>query len=83
MILRGKILLFVFIIFKFLPSPFKNPAYAIARDTHDVTDLVEEEVFTAAEVATAIKGINSGKAAGEDEIRPEMFKAQTREGIAG
>ena len=37
--------------------------------------LAEEEVFTAAEVATAIKGIKSGKAAGEDEIRPQMLKA--------
>ena len=32
-------------------------------------------------MATAIKGIKSGKAAGEDEIRPEMLKALTGEGI--
>ena len=38
-------------------------------------------VFTAAKVATAIKKIKSGKAAGEDEIRPEMLKALTGEGI--
>ena len=41
--------------------------------THKVTYLGEEEVFTAAEVATAIQGIKSGKAA-EDEIRLEMLK---------
>ena len=28
-------------------------------------------------MATAIKGIKSGKTAGEDEIRPEMLKALT------
>ena len=32
-------------------------------------------------MATAIKGIKSGKAAGEDEIRPEMLKALTGKGI--
>ena len=46
-----------------------------------MTHLGEDEVFTAAEVATAIEGIKSGKAAGEDEIRPEMLKALTGEGI--
>ena len=34
-----------------------------------------------AEVATAIKGIKSGKAASEDEIRPEMLKVLAREEI--
>ena len=47
-----------------------NPVNASTRDTHEVTHLVEEEVFTAAEVATAIKGVKSGKAAGKYEIRP-------------
>ena len=42
--------------------------------------LGKEEVFTAAKVTATIKGIKSGKAAGEDEIRSEMFKALT-EGI--
>ena len=58
-----------------------NPVKALTRDTHKVTHLGEEEVLTAAEVATAIIGIKSGKAAGEDEIRPEMLKALTGEGI--
>ena len=40
----------------------------------------EEEVFTAAEVATAIKRIKCGKAASEDEIRPVMLEALTEKG---
>ena len=43
--------------------------------------LEKEYVFNAAEVATAIKGIKSEKAAGEDEIRREMLKALTGERI--
>ena len=58
-----------------------NPVEASTCDTQEVTNLGEEEVFTAAEVATAIKGIKSGKAADEDELRPEMLKARTGEGI--
>ena len=58
-----------------------NPLKALTRDTHKVTHLGEEEVFTAPEVATVIKRIKSGKAAGGDEIRPEMLKALTGEGI--
>ena len=58
-----------------------NPVKTSIRDTHEVTHLGEEEVFTAAEVATAIKGIESGKTAGEDEIKPEMLKALTGEEI--
>ena len=42
---------------------------------------MKDKVFTAAAVAMAVKGIKSGKAAGEDEIRPEMLKALTGEGI--
>ena len=40
-----------------------------------------EEVFTAAIMATPIKEIKSGKAVGNDEIRPKMLKALTKEGI--
>ena len=58
-----------------------NPVKASTRDTQEVMHVREEEVFTAAEVATAIKGIESGKASGEDEIRPEMLKALTGEGV--
>ena len=43
-----------------------NPVKASTRDTHEVTHLGDDKVFTAAEVATAIKGIKSGKAADED-----------------
>ena len=46
-----------------------------------MTHLGEEEDFTAAEAATAIEGIKSAKAAGEDEIRPELLKALTGERI--
>ena len=58
-----------------------NPVKASISDTREVTHLGEEEVFTTAEVATAIKGIKSGKAADENEIRPEILKALTGEGI--
>ena len=57
-----------------------SPAKASTCNTQEVTHLGEEEVFTSAEMATAIKGIKSGKTAGGDEIRPEMLKALTGEG---
>ena len=58
-----------------------NPVKALTRDTHKVTHLGEQEVFTSAELATANKGIKSGKVAGKNEIRPEMLKVLTGEGI--
>ena len=58
-----------------------NPVKASTRDTHEVIHLGEDEIFTAAEVATASKVMKSGKAAGEDEIRPEMLKVLSGEGI--
>ena len=54
---------------------------ASTRDAQEAIHLREEEVFTAAEVATATKRIKSGKAADEDEIRPKMLKALAGEGI--
>ena len=58
-----------------------NPVKASTRcDTQEVIHLGEEEVFIAAEVATAVKGIKSGRAIVEDEIRPEMLKALAGDG---
>ena len=54
-----------------------NPVKVSTHDTHKVTHLWKVEVFSAAEVTTAIKGIKSGKAAGEDEIIPAMLKTLT------
>ena len=58
-----------------------NPVKESTRDTHEVTHLREKEVFTAAEVVTAIRRIKSEKTAGEDEIKPEILKALTGEEI--
>ena len=58
-----------------------NPVKASTHDTQEMIHSGKEEVLTAAQVATAIKGIKSGKAAGEDKIRPKMLKALTGEGI--
>ena len=63
--------------FKDLVDPVKTST----NNPQKVIHVGEEEVFTAAEVATVIKEIKSGEAAGEDEIRPEMLKALNGEGI--
>ena len=47
----------------------------------EVMHLGEEEDFTASTVAIEIKGIKSENAADESEIKAEMLKALTREGI--
>ena len=60
---------------------FLNPIKASTRGTHEVIRLEEKEVFTAVEMATSIKEIKSEKAAGENEIKPEMLKALTEKGI--
>ena len=58
-----------------------NPARVTPTDTYNTIDFGKEEVFTSTEVAAAIRGLKSGKAAVEDEIRPEMFKAFNGEGV--
>jgi len=54
-----------------------NPVKAINDDTHEPICFGKEDVFTAREVAAAIGRIKSRKAAGEDEIRPEMLKLES------
>ena len=58
-----------------------NAVKASTRDKQEMVHLGEEIVFTAAKGATAVKRIKSGKAGGEDKIRPEMLKALTGEEI--
>ena len=58
-----------------------NPVRATPIDTCDTIDFEKEEVFTLTEVAAAIQGLKSGKAADENEIRPEMLKALNGEGV--
>ena len=63
---------------------FKDLFISVKTSTHDTKEVIysrEEKIFTAAEVATVIYGIKSGKAAGENKIRPEILKALTGEGI--
>ena len=58
-----------------------NPVKASTYGTQEVVRFGEEKVFTASEVATTIKGIKSRKAAGKDQMRPEILKALTGERI--
>jgi len=58
-----------------------NPVKATNDDTHEPISFGEEEVFTAREVVAVIGQLKSGKAAGEDEISPEMLKALNSKGI--
>ena len=59
-----------------------SPVRTAATDTCDMIDFGKEKVFTLTKVASAIRGLKSGKAAkGEDEIRPEMLKALNGEGV--
>ena len=58
-----------------------NPVRATLTDTCNSIDFEKKEVFTLAEVSAAIGELKSGKATGEDEIRPEILKALNGEGI--
>ena len=46
-----------------------------------VTHVREETLLTAEEVSASVRSLKSGKAAGQDEIRPEMLKALSGEGV--
>ena len=52
-----------------------NLIRATTTNLCDTIDFGKEEVFTLLEVAAAIRGLKSGKAAGQDEIRSEMLMA--------
>ena len=58
-----------------------NQVKATPTDTCDTIDFGKEKVFTLTEVAAAKRELKSGKAAGEDESRPEMLKVLNGEGI--
>ena len=60
-------------------------SWHIRNDTFSVrsTWVQFEEIFATVEVATTIKGIKSGKAVGEDEIRPKMLKVLTEQEFSG
>ena len=50
-------------------------------DTCNTIDFGKKEVFTLTEVAALIRRLKSGKAADEDELRPEILKALNGEGV--
>ena len=52
-----------------------SPVKATATNTCDKIDFEKKEVFTLTEVVATIRGLKSGKTAGEDKIGPEMLSA--------
>ena len=51
------------------------------NNTCDTINGEKEEVSTLTKVIAGIRGLKSGKAAGEDEIQPEMRKAWNGERV--
>ena len=49
--------------------------FNIYTDTCDTIDVEKEAIFTLTEMAAAKRELKSGKAFGEDKIRPERLKA--------
>ena len=60
---------------------FVEQSKATPTDTHETIDFGKEEVFTLTEVGAAKLRLKSGKAASENEIRPEVLKASNGEGV--
>ena len=60
-----------------------NPVTVTSTEAHEVHLGAESSHggISEAEVSSAIKLLKSGKAAGDDEIRPEMLKALNRDGV--
>ena len=52
-----------------------NQVRATPTDACETIDFGKKEAFTSTEVAAATRGLKSGKATGEDKIRPEMLKS--------
>ena len=57
-----------------------NPVRATPTDTCDTIDFGKEEIFSLTKVAAVIRGLKSGKVAGEGKIRSEMLKVLNGEG---
>ena len=58
-----------------------NPVRATPTDICDTIDFWKKQVLTSTKVTAAIQGLKSGKAAGENEIRPEMLKTLNEEEV--
>ena len=59
---------------------FLNPVDATPTQLHEV-QVGEDIQITEADVNAVIESLKTGKAPGEDDIRPEMLKAMTMYGV--